>query len=111
MIPYENLKRLNEPFEAAIQEGFNAVIEKGHYILGHQLEKFEQEFAAYHGSKYCVGVSNGLDAIIMALKALNMPADSEVIVPSNTYIATVLAVIACGMKPVLVEPDIHTYEI
>ncbi len=111
MIPYENLKRLNEPFEEEFRARFNAVLDKGHYILGHQLELFEQEFAAYHSAKYCVGVSNGLDAIILALKALELPAGSEVIVPSNTYIATILAVIACGLKPVLVEPDIRTYNI
>ena len=111
MIPYENLKRLNEPFEQEIRAGFNAVLETGHYILGHKLEQFEQEFAAYHSAKYCIGVSNGLDAIILALKALKLPKGSEVIVPSNTYIATILAVIACDLKPVLVEPDIRTYTI
>ncbi len=111
MIPYENLKRLNQPFEEEFKARFNAVIESGHYILGPKLELIEQEFAAYLSSKYCVGVSNGLDAIILALRALDLPAGSEVIVPSNTYIATVLAVVACGLTPVLVEPDIHTYNI
>ena len=111
MIPYENLQRLNKPFEEELRAGFNTVLEKGHYILGPQLEFFEQEFAAYHAAKYCVGISNGLDAIILALRALNLPAGTEVIVPSNTYIATILAVIASGLKPVLVEPDIHTYNI
>ena len=111
MIPYENLKRLNEPFEAEYRATFNAVLEKGHYILGSKLELFEQEFAAYHSAKYCVGISNGLDAIILALKALDLPAGSEVIVPANTYIATVLAVIACNLTPVMVDPDIHTYNI
>jgi dTDP-4-amino-4,6-dideoxygalactose transaminase len=61
--------------------------------------------------KYCVGISNGLDALILALRTLDLPAGSEVIVPANTYIATVLAVIACNLKPILVEPDIHTYNI
>lgn len=111
MIPYEDLKRLNEPFEDDLRTAFNAVLQKGHYILGQRLETFEAEFAAYHSIKHCVGISNGLDAIILALKALDLPADSEVIVPSNTYIATILAVIACGLTPVLVEPDIHTYNI
>src|SRR6202012_1642416 len=72
---------------------------------------FEREFAAYHSAKYCVGVSNGLDAIILALRALDLPRGSEVIVPANTYIATILAVIACDLVPILVEPDIHTYNI
>lgn len=111
MIPYENLQRLNAVFEDEFRVAFNAFLEKGHYILGQRLEDFEQQFAAWHSVKYCIGVSNGLDAITMSLKALQLPAGSEVIVPSNTYIATILAVIACGLKPVLVEPDIHTYNI
>ena len=111
MIPYESLKRLNDPFKEEFKEAFDDVLDKGHFILGHQLELFEEEFAAFHGTKYCVGVSNGLDAIILALRALNLPPDSEVIVPSNTYIATILAVVACNLKPVLVEPDIRTYTI
>lgn len=111
MIPYENLKRLNAPFEDEFKNKFNEVLDKGHYILGHQLETFEQEFAAYHSAKYCVGISNGLDAIILAIKALNLPPESEVIVPSNTYIATIMAVIACGLTPVMVDPDISTYNI
>lgn len=111
MIPYENLSRLNKPFREEFQDMFSDVLDKGHYVLGHHLELFEQEFAAFHGTKFCVGVSNGLDAIILALKALDLPPGSEVIVPSNTYIATILAVIACNLKPVLVEPDINTYNI
>ena len=111
MIPYEDLKRLNKPFHDEFTQAFSDVLDKGHFILGHQLELFEQEFAEFHGSKYCIGVSNGLDAIILALRALDLPPGSEVIVPSNTYIATVLAVIASNLKPVLVEPDIHTYNI
>ena len=111
MIPYENLKRLNESFEADIRAGFEAVLEKGHYILGHKLELFEEQFAAYHGVKHCIGISNGLDAIILALKSLNLPKGSEVIVPANTYIATILAVLACDLVPVMVDPDIRTYNI
>jgi dTDP-4-amino-4,6-dideoxygalactose transaminase len=111
MIPYENLQRLNAEFEGGFREAFNVFLAKGNYILGERLEDFEREFAAWHSVRYCVGVSNGLDAITISLKALQLPAGSEVIVPSNTYIATILAVIACGFKPVLVEPDIHTYNI
>jgi dTDP-4-amino-4,6-dideoxygalactose transaminase len=111
MVPYENLKRLNEPFEEELRSIFSAVLEKGQYILGPRLELFEQEFASYHSAKYCIGISNGLDAIILALKALSLPPGSEVIVPANTYIATILAVIACDLKPVLVDPDILTYNI
>ncbi|MEI6088548.1 MAG: DegT/DnrJ/EryC1/StrS family aminotransferase [Bacteroidota bacterium] len=111
MIPYENLQRLNEPFEQDFKKAFQLSLEKGHYILGPALEAFEAEFAAYHNSGFCVGVSNGLDAIILALRALNLPEGSEVIVPSNTYIASVLAIIACNFIPVLVEPDIKSYNI
>ncbi len=111
MIPYENLQRLNASFEEGLREAFNATLASGHYILGGQLQGFERDFAAYHGVQHCVGVSNGLDAITMSLRALQLPEGSEVIVPSNTYIATILAVIAAGLKPVLVEPDIHTYNI
>jgi dTDP-4-amino-4,6-dideoxygalactose transaminase len=72
---------------------------------------FEQQFAQYHSMPYCVGVSNGLDAIILSLKACNIPEGSEVIVPANTFIATILAVLQCNLVPVLVEPDINTYNI
>ncbi len=111
MIPYEDLKRLNKPFKEEFTAAFEEVLEKGHFILGPQVELFEKEFAEFHSSKYCVGISNGLDAIILALKALNLPEGSEVIVPSNTYIASILAIIAADLKPVLVEPDIRTYNI
>jgi dTDP-4-amino-4,6-dideoxygalactose transaminase len=111
MIPYENLERLNRPFRAEFISAFAGVLDKGNYILGAHLDAFEEEFAAFHAAKYCVGVSNGLDAIILALRALHLPAGSEVIVPSNTYIATILAVIACNLTPVLVEPDIRSYTI
>ncbi len=111
MIPYENLKRLNESFEPELRTAFEEVLQSGHYILGHQLELFEADFATFHSVKHCIGVSNGLDAIILALRALGLPEGSEVIVPSNTYIATVLAVISAGLKPVLVEPDVRTYNI
>jgi dTDP-4-amino-4,6-dideoxygalactose transaminase len=111
MIPYENLKRLNTPFEAKFREKFETVISNGHYILGPELEKFEKEYAAWHNINYCVGISNGLDALILALKAFNLPEGSEVIVPSNTYIASILAILGCQLVPVLVEPSIATYNI
>src|ERR1700744_1962421 len=111
MIPYESLKRLNSPFESKFREKFETVINNGHYILGPELEKFEKEYAAWHNINYCVGISNGLDALILALKACNLPEGSEVLVPSNTYIATILAVLGCNMVPVLVEPSLATYNI
>jgi dTDP-4-amino-4,6-dideoxygalactose transaminase len=111
MIPYENLKRLNTPFEDKFREKFNTVLDNGHYILGPELEAFEKAYAEWHQVNYCIGVSNGLDALILSLKACNFPEGSEVIVPSNTYIASILAILACQLTPVLVEPDIATYNI
>ena len=111
MIPYEDLKRLNAPFAEQFRESFDKVIESGYYIMGGELNRFEQAFAAYHNSAYCVGVANGLDAIVLSLKACNFAAGSEVIVPANTFIATILAVLQCNLVPVLVEPAIDTYNI
>ena len=111
MIPYEDLKRLNAPFVDLFRAGFDKVIDKGQYILSEEVGLFEQAFAIYNNVNYCIGVSNGLDAITLSLKACNLPAGSEVIVPSNTFVATILAVLNCNLKAVLVEPDINTYNI
>lgn len=111
MIEYENLKKYNQPFFEEYQQKFKNVLENGWFILGKEVSAFETEFADYCKSKYSVGVANGLDALIIALKVLDFPAGSEVIVPSNTYIATILAILNCNLKPVLVEPDITTYNI
>lgn len=110
-IPYENLKTLNKPFETSLKRKFADFLDKGWYILGDEVALFEQEFAAYHGEKYVVGVANGLDALILSLKCCNFPKGSEVIVPSNTYIATILAILQCDLVPVFVEPDLRTYNI
>lgn len=111
MIEYENLKLVNKPYYDELKQAFADVLESGWYILGSAVKKFETDFAAYHSAKHCIGVANGLEAMVLALKAFNFEKDSEVIVPSNTYIATVLAVLQAGLKPVLVEPDIATYNI
>ena len=111
MIPYENLKTLNRPFEEQLKNKFADFLDKGWYILGEEVSSFEQEFAAYHQEKYVVGVANGLDALILSLQCCNFNKGDEVIVPSNTYIATILAIIHCGLTPVLVEPDSRTYNI
>jgi len=111
MIPYEDLARLNEPFNEAFEIKFKEVVKKGWLILGQEVKDFEAEFAAFHLEEYCVGVANGLDALILSLKALAFPPGSEVIVPSNTYIATILAILHAGHTPVLVEPNISTYNI
>lgn len=111
MIPYENLLELNKPFAEAYKNQFAGFLDSGWYILGKQVAAFEQQFAAYNQSAFCIGVANGLDALTLALKAYNFEPGSEVIVPSNTYIATILAILNNNLVPVLVEPDIRTYNI
>jgi dTDP-4-amino-4,6-dideoxygalactose transaminase len=102
--PYQNLK---QEIDAAISR----VLASGWYILGPEVEAFEAEYAAYCGARHCVGVANGLDALHLALRAMGVGPGDEVIVPSNTYIATWLAVSQCGAVPVPVEPDPETFNI
>ncbi|HMI05103.1 MAG TPA: DegT/DnrJ/EryC1/StrS family aminotransferase [Pedobacter sp.] len=111
MIEYENLFLLNQQFMAGYKESFSDSLDKGWFILGNKVSTFETEFAAYCGGKYCAGLASGLDALVLALKYFDFPEGSEVIVPSNTYIATILAIYNNGLVPVLIEPDIHTYNI
>jgi dTDP-4-amino-4,6-dideoxygalactose transaminase len=111
MIEYENLNKSNQPFFEEFKKGFSEVLESGWFILGKKVETFEHEFASYLGAKYCAGVASGLDALTLSILSLDIPRGSEIIVPSNTYIATILAILQAGHKPVLVEPDIHTYNI
>lgn len=94
-----------------LRSAFERVLARSWYIRGAEDEAFEKAFAQYCGARYCVGVGNGLDALMLALKALDVGAGDEVIVPSNTYIATVLAVMYVGAKPIFVEPDIRTFNI
>ncbi|MFI5153335.1 MAG: DegT/DnrJ/EryC1/StrS family aminotransferase [Chitinophagales bacterium] len=111
MIEYENLAKLNAPFFQEYGKSFDAVLKSGWYILGKAVKQFEQEFATYCQTDFCCGVANGLDALIISLNAFQFKKGDEVIVPSNTYIATILAIIHNGLRPVLVEPDISTYNI
>jgi dTDP-4-amino-4,6-dideoxygalactose transaminase len=111
MIEYENLRKSNEPFFPELEESFKKTLESGWYILGANVQNFEESFADFIGSKYCIGVASGLDALELSLRAFDFPDGSEVIVPSNTYIATILSIFHAGLKPVLVEPDISTYNI
>ncbi|MDF2529249.1 MAG: aminotransferase, partial [Gammaproteobacteria bacterium] len=111
MIEYESLAKLNAPYKAEFEAVLGKIVDKGWFILGQSVAQFEQEFAQYCGAKHCVGVANGLDALILSLIALDLPAGSEVIVPSNTYIATILAILRAGLKPVLVEPSLATYNL
>lgn len=108
MIPFLDLNQINKPYLKAIEEASLRVLRSGWYILGHELLAFEKAFAEYCSADYCVGVANGLDAIALILRAYEFPAGSEVIVPANTYIASVLPVSYLNLVPVLVEPDPFT---
>lgn len=108
MIKFLDLKRVNERFRAEIDAAVKRVLDSGWYLLGKEVEAFEQEFAAYCGTKHCVGVANGLDALTLIIKAYGFGPGDEIIVPANTFIATLLAVSANGCTPVLVEPDWNT---
>lgn len=111
IIPYENLHILNKEFELKFREKVNVFLEKGWYVLGDEVKVFEEKFAEYCNSKYCIGVANGLDALELGLLVCNFSPNSEIIVSSNTYIATILAIINAGHIPILVEPNIVTYNI
>lgn len=111
MIPFLNLKEINAQYESELKEAAARVIDSGWYILGEEVKKFEQAFAEYCGVKHCIGVSNGLDALKLIFKAYRYGPGDEIIVPSNTYIASILAISEVGATPILVEPDIHTYNI
>jgi dTDP-4-amino-4,6-dideoxygalactose transaminase len=109
MIEYESLANSNAAYIADLEAAASRVIRSGWYVLGQEVSSFEQEFAHYVGAKHCIGVANGLDALILSLEALNLPKGSDVLVASNTYIATILAIIRAGHKPVLVEPVLETF--
>jgi len=111
IIEYENLRRVNEKLFDQYRDSFDDFIESGWYILGEGVSKFEREFASFCEVDQCIGVASGLDALIVAIDAFEFPKNSEIIVPSNTYIATILAIVRNNFKPILVEPDIHTYNI
>lgn len=108
-IPFLDLKLINQRYENEINEALKKRVASGWFILGEEVQKFEYAFADYCGTKYCIGVANGLDALILLLKASDFPKGAEIIVPSNTYIASILAISLAGFKPVLVEPDLATY--
>lgn len=111
MIPFLDLKSPHVELREEINEAITRVVDSGWYILGPEVEAFEAEYAAYCGAGHCVGLANGLDALHLALRAMDVGPGDEVIVPSNTYIATWLAVSQCGATPVPVEPDEATYNL
>ncbi|MBD2197615.1 MULTISPECIES: DegT/DnrJ/EryC1/StrS family aminotransferase [Calothrix] len=110
-VPFLDLKTPYLELKDELDAAYQRVMESGWYILGQELEAFEEEFAAYCEAKYCVGVANGLDSLHLILRAMEIGSGDEVIVPANTYIATWLAVSYAGAIPVPVEPDIKTYNI
>jgi len=110
-VPFVSLRPQENELRNSIEDAFKRVLDNSWYIRGHEDEAFESAFAEYCGAAHCIGVNSGLDALTMALVALGIGPGDEVIVPSNTYIATALAVTYAGAKPVLVEPLIDTYNI
>jgi dTDP-4-amino-4,6-dideoxygalactose transaminase len=110
-IPFLNFEPVHSRIKTEIITAFEKVYDSHWYVLGDEVDQFEREYAFFNQTNYCVGVSNGLDALHLALKACDVGNGDEVILPSNTYIATVLAVSYVGAKPVFVEPNIHTYNI
>lgn len=111
MVKFLDLYDINERFNEELNEAFKEVLQSGWYILGKQCEKFENNFAKYCGVKHCIGVANGLDALRIIIKAYEFNENDEIIVPANTYIASILAISDNKCKPVLVEPNINTYNI
>jgi len=111
MIEYENLFKSNASFMSEYESVFRETLQTGWFVLGTQVKQFEEEYAHFCGTKFSVGVASGLDALTLSILALELPAQSEILVPSNTYIASVLAIIHAGHKPVLVEPNPITYNL
>lgn len=115
MIPFLDLNAINKQYSNELKEACSRVVDSGWYIMGNELKAFEIEFAEYCGSQYAIGVANGLDALTLTLRAWKetgkLNDGDEVIVPANTYIASVLAITENNLKPIFVEPDPHTFNI
>ena len=112
-IPFLDLQQINAPHEAQFHQQLQLMLDKGWYILGEEVQHFEREFAAYCGTSYCIGVANGLDALTLLFRGYielgQLHKGDEVLVPANTYIASILAIIEAGLVPVLVEPNPDTF--
>jgi dTDP-4-amino-4,6-dideoxygalactose transaminase len=111
MIPYDDLGLVNRSFESDFKKEFDSILQNGWYILGKQVKDFEDAYASFNQRNHCIGVANGLDALILSLKYYQFEPGSEILVPSNTFIATILSILHNGLQPVLVEPDPTTYNI
>ena len=115
MIPFLDLKKINATYETAFQEKLKSVLDSGWSILGNEVKEFESNFARYCNSKYCIGVGNGFDAMVLIFKGYmqlgKLQKGDEVIAPANTYIASILAILEADLVPVLVEPKLETYNL
>ena len=111
MIKFLDLHKINERFREEIDLRIKQVLDSGWYLLGNQDKEFEKNFAKYCGVKHCIGCANGLDALNLIIRGYGFGQGDEIIVPANTYIASILAISENGCTPVLVEPDINTYNI
>ena len=115
MIKFLDLQKINAMYQEQFQQKLKLVLDKGWFILGNEVKEFERNFANYCDAKHCIGVANGLDALILILKGYielgKIAKGDEIIVPSNTYIATILAILQADLVPVLVEPNWETYNI
>ena len=115
MIKFLDLQKINALYENAFQQKLKSVLDKGWYILGNEVQEFEKNFASYCHAKYCIGVGNGFDALVLIFKAQiqlgRLQKGDEVIVPANTYIASILSILQADLIPVLVEPKLETYNI
>ncbi|MEY8870339.1 DegT/DnrJ/EryC1/StrS family aminotransferase [Meridianimaribacter flavus] len=115
MIPFLDLKSINKKYESSFKSYIDTFFDTGRYILGKEVGLFEQNYAAYCGTNYCIGTGNGLDALVLIFKSFihlgKLKLGDEVLVPANTYIASILSVIEAGLKPVFVEPDAKTFNI
>lgn len=110
-IPFLSFEHMHEQIKSDVQSTFNEVFESNLFILGNKVKIFEESYANFNQANYCIGVGNGLDALIISLRTLEIGVGDEVIVPSNTYIASVLAISSVGATPIFVEPRIDTYNI
>lgn len=110
-VPFASFKPMHEELKEQLETAYHQVMERSYFIQGQECKEFEREFAAYCEAKYCVGVATGLDALYLILKAYGIGKGDEVIVPSNTFIATALAVSYTGATPIFVEPELETYNI
>ncbi len=115
MIKFLDLQKHNAQYQSQFHQKMDGILDKGWFILGNEVAAFESDFAAYSGSKHCIGVGNGLDALVLIFKAYIqmgvLQKGDEIIVPANTYIASILAIVQADLVPILVEPDLNTYNI